>query len=62
MLDPKDKGVLGRFGEYFRPFTVQIILSLFFAVLVALTDVGIAMVGKLVTDLFSGITPGSFVR
>ncbi|NQT34761.1 ABC transporter ATP-binding protein [bacterium] len=55
-MDPGDKGILRRFGGYFRPFRFRISLSLSAAVLVALSDTAIALVGKLVTDLFSGIT------
>lgn len=56
MIDPGDKGILKRFGRYFRPFKLRIGVSLAAAVMVALSDTAIALVGKLVTDLFSGIT------
>lgn len=56
MIDPDDKGILRRFGGYFKPYRFRIAVSLTAAILVALSDTTIALVGKLITDLFSGIT------
>lgn len=51
-----DKGIVKRFLVYFRPYKPQFVFVLIAAVFVALADSMIAFVGKLITDLFSGIT------
>ncbi len=55
-MDPDDKGILRRFGTYFRPYKLRIIISLAAAVMVALADTSIAFIASLITDLFAGLT------
>ncbi|MDP8241151.1 MAG: ABC transporter ATP-binding protein [Candidatus Hatepunaea meridiana] len=55
-MEPGDKGILRRFGKYFRSYRILIVISLTAAVMVALSDTAIALVVKLITDLFGGIT------
>ncbi len=55
-MDPGDKGILRRFGIYFRPYKLRIIISLIAAVMVALADTSIAFIASLITDLFAGLT------